>query len=137
MSNFRTTLTACYTWTVVCAITAGLSACSQKRPIGSALSQKSANELDVILFESVLREIVADPFRSPVRHSVRVDPRPVTNDPRLVTLRRVWEVIPERVSREAHSTPFAEVAPAVIAARQGVLRKMNLPQTDSSEDAKC
>jgi hypothetical protein len=124
---------ACVTSLLICATTALTTACSQRRPAASAFSDQAAEEIDAPLFEAVLRQIQAAPYRS----TVRVDPRPLKNDPALVTLHRIYEIIPERVSPGAHATLLADVGPDVLFARNDVLDKMELAQTDAWQDAKC
>ena len=87
---------------------------------------------DLELFEAVLRHMLADS----IRPELRVDPRPLRDDPRLVSLHRV-DVIPERWHPDAASAPLANASAELIDARIRVLTRLRIGHTDAIRDARC
>lgn len=90
-------------------------------------------ESDTKLFELVVLQLA----NSPGVKELRVDPRPIRNDPALVTFSGVWRVIPERVSPDAQAAPLAEIPPAIIRSREAVLAHLQLGTTNVLSDARC
>jgi hypothetical protein len=87
---------------------------------------------DTTLFAAVVHFLEDDPSGAPLR----VDPRPLRPDPRLVTLHDLT-VVPELVDTVAQVRPFAEVDEAVVARRSELIERLGRLQTDAVVDARC
>jgi len=90
------------------------------------------HQADAILFEAMLQELARDSLGAPLR----IDPRPLRDDPRLVTLHDI-DVIPEYVDPAQGRAPLAVSMPEVVTSRREVIRRMRLPETDALRDAQC
>lgn len=129
---------------VVCSI-ALFASCLGARPpaLTPGSDQGLVDSADIQLFELLVRQLLGDtlqPTGGVLGHyqpTIHVDPRPLSNDPRLVTLLSMGDVIPEYVDGSVSRSPLAQVPGAAIEARQGALRRLNLGETDGLVDAKC
>jgi hypothetical protein len=84
------------------------------------------------LFEATLRELERDTLEG----GIRVDPKPLRPDPGLATLRALT-MVPDRVSQGSWSSPYAESSPDATRARQAVLSRLGIPETDGLGYADC
>jgi hypothetical protein len=101
------------------------------RPTTASESLLAAPPDDAMLFAAVVRSLQREPS-----FELRVDPRPLRVDPRLVTLRS-FNVMPDRVDPDAQLNPLADGASGVLAARATFLRSVDLATTDALVDSRC
>jgi hypothetical protein len=99
----------------------------RKQPPGQDSSQSD----DGLLFEAVLQLLIADSLHGPVR----VDPRPLRPDPRLVTLHAA-DIIPDRIEPGLWRDPISE-ATAEVRGREAILALLALERTDGLHQPAC
>ena len=96
--------------------------------VGVAASRRQYNpiEQDAALFEAVLRQLIAGSRSG----ALRVDPRPLRPNPEVLTLTKVYEVVPDRLSAQAHQTLLADTS-RTIAGRRAILHREGIPIADA------
>jgi hypothetical protein len=91
----------------------------------------SSDSTDTALFR-----LVVEHLRDSSGDVLRVDPRPLRNDPRLVTL-RAFDMIPGRVEPGLWRDPLASVPASLINTRREALRKLRIAEIDGLNLEPC
>ena len=108
------------------------SACVGNREVSAQSGTDMSPAADTSLFAAAVRAI----YDGPVEGFLRVDPRPLRADPKLVTLNSALaRAVPDRVT--ASSSPLAEVPAEVIRRRSEVLERLGVRQTDALDRPAC
>ncbi len=129
---------SCYPRSILCGsslLMAFIVACSSSVVPGASQttpSPKPVDSLDVTLFAAVLHKIWLDSSR----YDLRIDPRPLRNDPRLVTLRPM-DVMADRVEPDLWRTPLAEDAAVETQARRALLQQLGVLEADGLKPQSC
>ena len=96
-------------------------------------SAKTSDSLDQALFEKVVARLSTDTQQP----ELRIDPRPLHNDPRLVSLRGVSKVVPDLVPSTTDSTPTTAIDGPVVRHRRDVLKRLGIPEADALSGLSC
>jgi hypothetical protein len=91
-----------------------------------------------VIADSVTFALIAQTFRlaGDSAPSLRVDPRPLSGDPTLVTFAGLGSVAPPGMSGEVPKSPFSSDT-ALAGARRRVLERLGLSGTDALADIRC
>jgi hypothetical protein len=103
---------------------------------GSSQAQVASaapESIDSTLFKLVVVQLLANPAEP----ELRIDPRPLRNDPRLASLRGIHNVIPEEVPAPADADPLASIDPSAMRHRRDVLTRLKIRETDGLLEVSC
>ena len=94
-------------------------------------SEPIDTRMDDRLFAAAIRHLEED-----IQEEIRVDPRPMRNDPSIVSLHAIT-VVPERLMATKLVSVFSAHAGRVREARERVLQDLDVRSTDAVRDARC
>ena len=87
--------------------------------------------MDENLFAAAIRHL-----EEYVREEIRVDPRPMRNDPSIVSLHAIT-VVPERLVATRLDSVFSDATGRIREARENVLEELDVRSADAVRDARC
>lgn len=96
-------------------------------------AQRTDGGGDAALFEAIIRHRLA----SASVGEVRVDPRPLRDDPSLATLHGLGEIVPDLVPATVQHAPFAKVKADVLDRRRSILTALGVDEADGLRYVAC